>query len=205
MQRPPPGLSARDFFESWLPEIYADTGRVAAADAPLVRASLSGVGGGQWDVQPMSDHLHVAPLLPADLRRAAPPALWVRQGVNDFQAALHGDPDLPDLLPPKWTALDLLFLDDRDLAMLRQVDGRILVEVEGKRRRRWALDVAFGPAGVAAGRPRASVRTDGATYEGVTTGQMPPLQALLQGKVRIEGDRTLAMQTMLLMGQRLAR
>ncbi len=205
MDRPPPGLAAGDFFLTWLPGVYAAAGTLAPDGAPLVRTSLSGTGGGHWDVCPVDDRLDVEALSLAAIRSAPRPDVWLRQSVADFQAAFDRDPDLPDLMPPGWSALDLLFLDPRDLAMLRQVDGRFAVEVEGKRRRRWGLDVAFGRTGATAGRPRAIVRVDGTTYEGVTTGRMPPLQALLQGRIRIEGDRTLAMQVMMLLGQRLMR
>lgn len=136
---------------------------------------------------------------------AQKPSLWIRQSVTDFRAALEGDPDLPDVLPPAWSALDVLFLDPRDREMLRQIDGRALLEINGRRRRRWALDVSFGPAGVDAGRPRSTVRVDGETFADVRDGRMPPVQPLLNGKIKLEGDRTLAMQLLLLLGSRLAR
>jgi hypothetical protein len=178
---------------------------VAPPDAPQVRVTLSGPGGGQWDVHPVDDRVEITAIPVLATRRAPEPDVWLRQSAVDFQAAFDPGPDLPDLLPPRWGALDLLFLDERDLSMLEQVSGRILVELEGKRRRRWTLDVSFGKAGMAAGRPRSTVRVDGTTYEGITTGHMPPLQALLQGRIAIEGDRALAMQIMLLLGQRLTR
>ena len=64
---------------------------------------------------------------------------------------------------------------------MRQLSGRLLFEIEGKRRRRWALDVGFGKAGVSAGRPRTTMRLDGATFEGLRTGAIPPMQPLLDG------------------------
>jgi hypothetical protein len=208
MDRPPPGLRAQDFFETWLPKAYAAARCEAPPDAPLVRVTLSTRpigGGGQWDVRPIDDRLEITVVPVLETRKAPTPDLWLRQSVADFEAAFDPGPDLPDLLPARLGALDLLFLDDRDRALLRQVSGRILVEVEGKRRRRWALDASFGKDGIQAGRPRSTVRIDGTTYEGVTSGRTAPLQALLQGSIRIEGDRALAMQTMLLLGQRIQR
>jgi hypothetical protein len=131
--------------------------------------------------------------------------VWLRQTAADFRAAFETDPDLPPLLPPGWSALDLLFLDPRDVELLRQVSGRILVEVEGRRARRWSLDVAFGKAGVTAGRPRTTVRIGGATFEGLAAGTIPPMQPLLDGRLAVEGDRALAMQLLLLLGSRLGR
>jgi hypothetical protein len=202
---PPPRLAARDFFESWLPGAYSAARCVAPADAPLVRTSLAGPQGGQWDVRPVGDRLNVEEVPVLNTRGAPIPDVWLRQTVADFHATFDPGPDLPTLLPPGHGALELLFLDERDRAVLHQVSGRILMEIQGKRRRRWALDVGFGKAGASAGRPRCTVRIDGPTYEGVTTGRVPPLQALLQGGIRVEGDRTLAMQIMLLLGQRLGR
>lgn len=197
--RPPAGISVVDFFQSWLPSAYRATNRHAPSDAPVVRATLSGEGGGAWDLQAQDDELAVEPA-GRDL-----PGVWLRQPAADFRAAFDGSPDLPALIPPGWSALDLLFLDPRDIELMRQVDGRALVELAGKRARRWSLDVAFGKKGVAAGRPRTTVRLDGTTYEGLQTGAIPPVQALLNGRLTVEGDRTLAMQLLLLLGSRLGR
>ncbi len=164
-----------------------------------MRATLSGVEGGAWDIQADDDRLVVEPA-GRDL-----PDVWLRQPARDFRAAFDGDPNLPALIPPGWSALDLLFLDPRDTELLRQVSGRVLVELSGGRARRWSFDVAFGKAGTAAGRPRTTIRLDGRTFEGLQNGSVPPLQALLGGGLSIEGDRSLATQLLLLLGSRLGR
>jgi hypothetical protein len=199
--RPPEGTTVAQFFERWLPDAFQASGRRAPASAPVVRASLSGPGGGAWDVQATDDQLAV------EKAGREPPDVWVRQSAADFLTALAPtpDPDLPELLPPGWSALDLLFLDPRDVELLRQVSGRVLVELAGRRGRRWAFDVGFGKTGVSAGRPRATIRLDGATFDGLRGGGIPPIQALLDGRLKIEGDRALAMQLLLLLGSRLAR
>ena len=201
--RPPAGLAVAAFFESWLPQAFAASGRHAPDAAPRVRATLTAAAGGDpggaWEMTAEEDRLVVGP------PDSAPPDVWLRQSVVDFRAAFDGDPDLPTLLAPRWSALDLLFLDPRDVDLLRQVSGRILLEVTGKRARRWALDVAFGKTGVAAGRPRTTIRLDGATFEGLSSGALPPMQPLLDGRLAIEGDKALAMQLLLLLGSRLGR
>jgi hypothetical protein len=199
--RPPGGTSAAEFFESWLPAAFAASGRPAPLAAPVVRASLSGAGGGAWDVQAHDGELRV------EKATREPPDVWLRQSAVDFLTALSpdADPDLPPMLPPGWSALDLLFLDPRDIDLLRQVSGRVLVEVAGRRGRRWAFDVGFGKTGVSAGRPRATIRLDGATFEGLRNGSIPAMQPLFDGRLKIEGDRALAMQLLLLLGSRLAR
>jgi hypothetical protein len=199
--RPPAGTPVANFFRDWLPQAFRASGRTAPDNAPLVRASLSGEGGGAWDLQAQGDQLVVH-----DADRD-PPDVWLRQSTADLLAAISPDPDpdLPELLPPGWSVLDLLFLDPRDTELLRQVSGRVLVEVAGRRRRRWAFDVGFGPAGVSAGRPRSTIRLDGATFDGLRRGTMPPMQPLFDGRLKLEGDRALAMQLLLLLGSRLGR
>jgi len=214
-------MAVAEFFETWLPAAFLSflaTGQRVPSNAPVVRASLSGEGGGAWDIQCDDDRLLVEPVpdgrpgirphavgAGSAASARALPDVWLRQPARDFRAAFDGDPHLPMLIPPGWSALDLLFLDPRDAELLAQVSGRVLVEVLGRRSRRWALDVAFGKAGVTAGRPRTTIRLDGATFEGLQTGTLPPMQALLGGRLAMEGDRALAMQLLLLFGSRLAR
>src|SRR5882672_10874606 len=137
--RPPPDIDVPAFFERWLPEAFAKSGRRGLLEGPVVRASISGQGGGAWDLDVSEDVLSVSP------PGREPPEVWVRQSAADLLAALGTpDPDLPVLVPPGWSALDLLFLDPRDVELMRQVSGRVALELEGKRRRRWMVDVAFG-------------------------------------------------------------
>jgi hypothetical protein len=199
--RPPPGITAAEFFESWLPATVAAAGCAPPPDAPPVRVTLSGQGGGEWRVQAQGSGLEVVSAPP----RNVPSEVWLRQNVADFAAAFTRDPDLPELLPAHWSALDLLFLDIRDVALVRQMAGRILLEVNGQRRRRWALDAAFGKEGMAAGRPRATIQIDGATYEGLRAGTLAPMQALLGGKIKVDGDRALAGRALMLVAARLTR
>lgn len=198
--RPPPDIGVAEFFERWLPEAFAKSGRRGPLEGPVVRATISGEGGGAWELAVSEDELSVS----APGRE--PPDVWVRQSVADLRAALGTpDPDLPVLVPPGWSALDLLFLDPRDVELLKQVSGRVALEIEGRRRRRWTVDVAFAAAGVAAGRPRSTVRVSGDVFDGLRTGAIPPMQPLFDGRLKIDGDRTLAMQLLLLLGSRLAR
>jgi hypothetical protein len=200
--RPPPGISATTFFDSWLPEAFAGSGTAGLASPPSVRVTLSGEGGGDWRIRAEEDGLAVEALAPG---RHDDIDVWLRQSAADFLAVFEPGPDLPELLPAGWSPLDLLFLDERDVALLEQISGRIALEIAGKRRRRWTLDLAFAKDGISAGRPRATVQIDGTTYDGLRTKTVAPMQALLGGKVRIEGDRSLAMKALMLVGARLAR
>jgi len=64
------------------------------------------------------------------------------------------------------------------------------------------VDAAFGPAGTRAGRPRTTVTIDAGTCEKLATRALNPLQALLAGRLRVDGDRTLAMQVLMLVATR---
>ncbi len=200
--RPSPDIAVAELFERWLPEAFAASGQHVPAGTPTGRASISGTGGGTWELRAQGTTLSVGQAGPGK----DPPDIWIRQSVADLRVALGApDPDLPELVPSGWSARDLLFADPRDIDLVRQISGRLAFEIEGRRRRRWALDVGFGKVGVSAGRPRTTVRIDGATFEGMRAGTVAPMQMLLDGRLKIEGDRALAVQLLLLVGGRLGR
>jgi len=198
--RPPPDIALAELFERWLPGAFAATGQRAPAGTPLLRVSVSGTGGGAWDLALDDAELRVSP------PGREPPDVWLRLSQADVRVALGAtDPDLPEIVPAGWSARHILIVDPRDVDLIKQVAGRVLVEIEGRRRRRFAVDVGFGKAGVSAGRPRTTVRLDAPTFEGLRSGAIPPMQPLVDGRLKIEGDRALAMQLLLLVGSRLSR
>ena len=56
-------------------------------------------------------------------------------------------------------------LQEEKKTLLAQIDGRISFEIEGRRRRRWAIDVAFG---------RVDLIDGGGTRIGALTGALVP-------------------------------
>ena len=198
--RPPADIAFADLFERWLPGAFAATGQRAPAGTPLLRVSVSGPEGGAWELALDGTRLLVEP------PGRESPDIWIRLSAADLRVTLGAtDPDLPAIVPAGWSAGKILIVDPRDIDLVRQIAGRALVEIEGRRRRRFALDIGFGKAGVTAGRPRTTVRLDSATFEGLRSGAIPPMQPLLDGRLKIEGDRALAMQLLLLVGSRLGR
>jgi len=198
--RPPPDIAVAELFERWLPDAFAAAGHRAPAGAPTVRVSISGAGGGTWEIRAHDMTLSVA------AGGKDPPDVWIRLSVADLRVVLGApDPDLPVLLPPDLSARDMLLAEPRDVDLVRQISGRLAFEIEGRRRRRWVVDVGFGKAGVSAGRPRTTLRIDAATFEGMRAGTIAPMQTLLEGRLKIEGDRALAMQLLLLVGGRFGR
>jgi hypothetical protein len=198
--RPPPDIAVAELFERWLPDAFAAAGHRAPAGAPTLRISVSGAAGGTWEIRAQDTTLSVAP------SGKDPPDVWIRLSVADLRVVLGApDPDLPVLLPPDLSARDMLLAEPRDVDLVRQISGRLAFEIEGRRRRRWTVDVGFGKAGVSAGRPRTTLRIDAATFEGIRAGTIAPMQTLLEGRLKIEGDRALAMQLLLLVGGRFGR
>lgn len=196
--RPPPDIALPELFERWLPQAFAAAGVQAPPGAPRLRVSVTRIGA--WDLSTTGENLTVA----AAGRDA--PDIWVRISEPDLRVALGAeDPDLPAVAPPEWSMRDLLLIGPGDVDLVRQISGRLAVEIEGRRRRRWVLDVGFGAAGVSAGRPRTTLRLDAPTFEGLRSGALPPMQPLLDGRLKIEGDRALAMQLLLFAGSRLSR
>ena len=199
--RPPPDIAVAELFERWLPDAFAAAGHRAPAGAPTVRVSISGAGGGTWEIRARR-HDAVGRVRPA---RTRPTSGFACR--SPIFGSRWGRPiaDLPVLLPAGLSARDMLFAEPRDVDLVRQISGRLAFEIEGRRRRRWAVDVGFGKAGVSAGRPRTTLRIDAATFDGVRAGTIAPMQTLLDGRLKIEGDRALAMQLLLLVGGRLGR
>lgn len=182
--------------ESWLPEIFSAASKKWESTSPCLRLSLS--GSGEWELQILDGQLEVERLAPSRGVRREDPDIWIRMSTADFLAVLFPSEDLLEFLPESANIADLFFAEAQDMEILGKLDGRIKFELEGRRRRRWSVDVAFGLPGMRAGRPRTTVSIDSGTCEKLASRALSPLQALLAGRLRVEGDRTLAMQVLML-------
>ena len=201
--RPPVGASATAILESWLPEVFSSAGTVMEGTSPRLRLSLSGPEGGEWDLQILDGGLACKRSTPRIGPRRDDPDIWIRQSAADFLAVVFPCEDLFELLPESVDVADLLRPDSQEMELLEKLDGRIKFELEGRRRRRWSVDAAFGRAGMLAGRPRTTVSIDAGTCEKLAARTLNPLQALLAGRLRVEGDKTFAMQVLMLVATRL--
>ena len=201
--RPPVGASAATILESWLPELFRSASRPVEGTSPVVRLSLSGPEGGEWELQ-IRDNTYVAERCMRTLGPRRPdPDIWIRQSVPDFLAVLFPSEDFFELMPASTDIVELLRPDSEELELLQKLDGRIKFELEGRQRRRWAVDAAFGRAGMLAGRPRTTVAIDSGTCEKLAAKALNPLQALLAGRLRVDGDKTFAMQVLMLVATRM--
>jgi len=200
--RPPAGLDVTTIIETWLPETFLAAGKHWEGASPSVRLALSGEGSGDWELQVVDGELSVEPIARAPGERRKDPDIWIRMSAADFLAVLFPSEDLIEFLPPHKGVADLLSPESREMELMAKLDGRIKFELEGRKRRRWSVDAAFGPAGMRAGRPRTTVTIDAGTCEKLATRALNPLQALLAGRLRVDGDRTLAMQVLMLVATR---
>jgi hypothetical protein len=201
--RPSAASAPAEILESWLPAQFAKAERKAEVRSPRLRLSLSGSDGGEWDFQVQDGELAVARRVRTAHLRGDDPEVWIRQSVTDFLAVIFPHQDLFELLPATADMVELLAPDSEEMELLGKLDGRIKFELEGRRRRRWAVDAAFGRAGMLAGRPRTVVTIDAGTCEKLAARTMNPLQALLAGRLRVEGDKTFAMQVLMLVATRI--
>ena len=200
--RPPEGANAPAILESWLPEVFSSAGKAMAGTSPCLRLSLSGPGGGEWDLQVIDDQFVAKRCTHMIGPRRNDPDIWIRQSAVDFLAVIFPCADLFELLPASVDVAELLRPDSQEMELLEKLDGRIKFELEGRRRRRWSVDAAFGRAGMLAGRPRTTVSVDAGTCEKLAARTLNPLQALLAGRLRVDGDKTFAMQVLMLVATR---
>jgi len=196
--RPPSGSTAATILESWLPQTFSAAGRTFENSSPHLRVSLSGQDGGEWDLQIANGELLVERYLRTIGVRGDDPDIWIRQPAIDFLALVSPSEDLFELMPATIDVVDFLSPDSQEMELLQKLDGRIKFELEGRRRRRWTIDTAFGRSGMRAGRPRTTVSIDAATCEKLAARTLNPLQALLAGRLRVDGDKTFAMQVLML-------
>ena len=171
--------------------------------SPRLRLSLSGAEGGEWNLQIADGALVVRRCTRTIGPRHDDPDIWIRQSAADFLAVIFPSEDLFELMPSTMDVVELLRPDSQEMELLEKLDGRIKFELEGRRRRRWSVDAAFGRAGMLAGRPRTTVNIDAGTCEKLAARTLNPLQALLAGRLRVDGDKTFAMQVLMLVATRI--
>jgi len=104
--------------------------------------------------------------------------------------------------PPAGAPRPAALPDARSLAELRSLRGRLAIRVEAAhgtvasigsgsgpaaREAGWRLDVVLGPGAIPA-EPDARVELDAEQAEAIRQGRLHPLEALMSGQLRLEGD-----------------
>jgi hypothetical protein len=189
--------------ESWLPAALSARAERLQGTSPRLRLCLSGADGGEWDLQILDGELRIVRHMRSIGMRDDDPDIRIRQSAADFCSVLFPSEDLFEFFPPGACIADLLTPESQEMELIARLDGRIKFELEGRRRRRWSVDAAFGRAGMLAGRPRTTVSIDTGTCEKLAARAINPVQALLAGRLHVEGDKTFAMQVLMLVATRI--
>ncbi len=190
-RRPPVDIAPEDFFAHWLPDELQRLAGETGLPPTVVRFSLSGEGGGSWDLFAEGGRVACA-TSPC----GRPAALTLRLSVQDWRAIIVGEPGPVDLAPPTASATDLLFVDHASQQMLQDIVGVFRFEVRGYNGRTWTLTALFGAheGPQRTGPADAVLRTDAETYAAILARQLPAPEAYFSGRIEIEGDEALGMQ-----------
>lgn len=204
------------FVEDVIPALFADLDLTPAERAVELRLGivLRGDSGGEWTLHFIDGELGIA------ATRDPGCDLTVILRVEDWRAALWegrpafvADAALALLRPgdagPSASTLSLALVPDpRSLDELRKLRGCLEIRVaapdsgrpssaagdrSGSGREDWRLAIHFGPGPIPAS-PDATIELGAAQAEAIQRGQLHPLEALMTGELRLEGDLGLILQ-----------
>lgn len=190
----PADITPKAFYEELLPKVFAENRARAAALAPTasqlsgtVRAEVQGDGGGVWTLQFASGELKVQAGAVGDAHATFSQTRddWqvaITQGLGKLLSKLGSGPAAPVPGAGPRPGLTQAKLDR--MRMMKGVLKFELTGYEGSRTLR--LLVGIGP-GVEGKDPTAVVSVTAADFQDMTTGKLPPQQALMGGKVKLSG------------------
>ncbi|HTM44907.1 MAG TPA: SCP2 sterol-binding domain-containing protein, partial [Polyangiaceae bacterium] len=110
---------------------------------------------------------------------------------NDFERLALGEA-LSEERPPLFIGQRMLRVDAQTLNLVRNVPGSILVRVADQEVQRRVL-LTPGDRGIDFENAECAVECDHADLIAVRSGQVPPLELFLAGKLRVLGDAQLAL------------
>jgi hypothetical protein len=187
-------VSAREFVEDIVLAVFAGA-ELSEHERGVdlkVGVCLRGEGGGVWTLHFVEGELGISEGRDDDC------ALTLIQNVDDWRAALWEDrPGLvADLVhrvveegpgafsPP---GLDLAPRNPAALEELRELDGLIEGVVASSDAPDWRVAVRIG-AGPIPDRPDATIRIGAEEAEAIRRGELHPIEALITGRLRLDGD-----------------
>jgi hypothetical protein len=209
-------VESRVFIEDVIPALFADLDLTPAQRAVELRLGIvlqgksggdpGGDSGGEWTLHFVDGELGIETFRSPDcdltlVQRVADwrAALWTGTPafVADAVQALFrplGTRSAPGLLP------FTIAPDPRALAELRRLRGLLEIRVEVSDRERsgdgsgdWRLGIRLGPGPIPA-EVDASIELGAAQAEAIHRGSLHPLEALMTGELRLEGDLGLILQ-----------
>lgn len=196
------------FIEDVIPGLFVDLDLTPAERAVELRLGivLAGDGGsdpgGEWTLHFVDGELGIEPMRRPDcdvtlIQRIVDwrSALWAGRPafVADAVEALFSAPGQA----PAASALPLTLVPDpRALESLRALRGHLEIRVEGEggaASEDWRLGIVLGPGPIPE-RPDATIQLGAAQAEAIHRGRLHPLEALMTGELRLEGDLGLILQ-----------
>jgi len=193
-------VSPREFIEEIIPAYFAEMDFDEQADSLDLKLGirLEGEGGGEWTLHLIEGELAIAVGVSSDC------ALTVLQTVVDWKAGLwEGRPGLVADAVDQIKSGDLSARGTKGAAAapsnpealreLESLPGRIDAIVEGGDAPDWCIGVHIGPGPIAE-TPNATLRIGAEEAEALRRGDLHPLEALITGQLRLEGDLGLILQ-----------
>lgn len=203
LPRPSEPVSPNAFFEDLIPSLFAelDLGVEQRALDLKLAVCLEGDDGGAWTVHFIAGELGIAEGRDEDA------AITLVQSVSDWRSALwEGRPGLvsdlvtqmerggaPGATEPAWAAASPAVGNPRALEGLRDLRGLIEIILAGEGCSDWRLRILLGPGPIPE-TPQAVIRIGTAEAEAIRRGSLHPLEALIGGQLRLEGDLGLILQ-----------
>ena len=192
-------LPAAEFFESWLPNAFAE------ADIPEEQRSveahigvlLHGEGGGEWVMHVNEGALRVSAETRSDCAFTYVQsvdhwrgALWEGKGgaigaqsAQLFKPGSQAAKAAPGQGAPSPQALE----------QMRTLDGVIRMAVSGADGGDWHVDFKLGPGAIPE-EPTTTLTISAEDAEAMAAGTLDPMAAFMQGKIMVAGDMALMMQ-----------
>jgi hypothetical protein len=193
-------VSPREFIEEIIPAYFAEMDFDEQADSLDLKLGikLEGEGGGEWKLHLIEGELGIAVGVSSDC------ALTVLQTVVDWKAGLwEGRPGLVADAVDQIKSGGLSAQGTKGAAAapsnpealreLESLPGRIDAIVEGVDAPDWCIGVHIGPGPIAE-TPNATLRIGADEAEALRRGDLHPLEALITGQLRLEGDLGLILQ-----------
>lgn len=193
-------IPPREFIEDVIPSLFAEVTLEPGEEAIDLRVGvvLEGEGGGEWTLHFVEGELGIR------ATRDPEAELTVIQAVTDWRSAIwEGRPALiaegveqirrggaNELRPPTPGAEEARVDPLKGIADLR---GRIEMVIADEGDGRWAVGVLVGPGAVPE-TPQATITLGAAEAESIRTGALHPLEALISGRLQLDGDLGLILQ-----------
>lgn len=203
---PPQPVSPRVFFEEWLPALFASLEADSVERAlelelgVILRGGAGGEEGGEWTLHFSAGELGVRP------GRAEDCAITIIQRVEDWRSVLwEGRPALiADAVAATFAsdaaglrpAAEVARLENPDaLKGLSQIQGLIeaIIASEEVDAEDWRIGIQIGPGPIPES-PQATILLGVAQADAIRRGDLHPLEALMTGQLRLEGDLGLIIQ-----------